>query len=150
MKRGEVTIVSGVHGYEEGFGFSSPYLSNYYSVWTHPEGVLHQSVHINLSFAFDIGCSGFESHQMLYRDLKLCRVLDGDDPLFLPYEDCEGVHCRCLSTPCSACYNEVFLPCSIAIYHNPEKGGYLCCERLEINEVHYCEGVFFKLAYSHS
>ena len=73
--------MAGVHRLQQVEGFRSAHFAHDDALGTHTEAILDQIAHGDLALAFDVRRARFEAHDMRLLQLKLSRVLAGDDAL---------------------------------------------------------------------
>src|SRR5205085_716056 len=79
VNRGHGAFVTGVHGLEHVQGLGAAALADDHAIGAHTQAVLDQVALIDFAFAFDVGRSGLEAHDVGLLELEFGGVLDGDD-----------------------------------------------------------------------
>jgi len=73
--------VAGVHGLQQVERLGAADFADDDALGSHAQAVAHQVAHRDLAFALDVGRAGLEPHHVGLLQLKLGRVLAGDDAL---------------------------------------------------------------------
>src|SRR4051794_25337014 len=81
VQRAHRAVVARVHGLQEVEGLRSARLAHDDALGPHAQAVAHEVAHGDLALAFEVRRAGFETHHMGLLELKLRRVLAGDDAL---------------------------------------------------------------------
>ena len=82
MKRGERSVMAGVHGLQHVAALRAAYLAHHDAIGTHTQGVGHQVANRDRALTFDRGLASLQAHDMgMVRKLKLGGILDRHNAL---------------------------------------------------------------------